>query len=356
VKELEPLLLRPDQTLREALKCLDANGEGITLVVGPKRKLIGTITDGDLRRATLAGLDLEKETAASLIQRRKDRSRAVTAPVGTSAASLMRMMKESSLRHIPLVDDNDCVQEVALLRELALEDELPVTAVVMAGGFGTRLRPLTEKLPKPMLPVGDRPVMEHVLEQLQKVGISRVSITTHYKPEAIVEHFGDGRRFGIEIDYINEKEPLGTAGALGLLNKPEGPVLVINGDVLTQVNFRSMFAYHVDNHAEMTVGVRRFEIQVPYGVVDMNGPAVSRLDEKPTYSFFINAGVYLIEPTVFPLITSSEHLDANDLIDRLLAAGKRVVGFPIHEYWLDVGRPDDYKQANEDFPAREVEQ
>ena len=201
-----------------------------------------------------------------------------------------------------------------------------------------------------MLPVGDRPVMEHVLEQLHKVGISHVSITTHYKPEAIVNHFGDGQRFGIEIDYVNEKEPLGTAGALGLLKPPSGPVLVINGDVLTQVNFRSMFEYHVDNHAKMTVGVRRFGLQVPYGVVEMDGPDVSRLDEKPTYRFFINAGVYLIEPAVFPLIKTNEALDATDLIDRLLAAGKKVVGFPIHEYWLDVGRPDDYRQANEDYP------
>ena len=221
----------------------------------------------------------------------------------------------------------------------------------MAGGLGTRLRPLTEKLPKPMLKVGDRPVMEHVLEQLQKVGISRVSITTHYKPEAIVDHFGDGRRFGVEIDYVNEEEPLGTAGALGLLKPPKGPVLVINGDVMTQVNFRSMLSYHSDNHADMTVGVRRFELQVPYGVIDMVGPDVSGLDEKPTYRFFINAGVYLIEPTVFSLIKSGERLDATELIEKLLSAGKKVVGFPIHEYWLDIGRPDDYARANEDVQS-----
>ena len=350
MKKIEPLLIGPKQTLREALKCIDAGAEGIALVVDKKRKLLGTITDGDLRRAMLAGLDMDRETVDSLLRQRAGK-RPVTARSGTGPAALMKLMKDFAVRHIPLVDAKGSVIEVALLRELALEEELPLTAVVMAGGFGTRLRPLTEKLPKPMLPVGDRPVMEHVLEQLQKVGISRVSITTHYKPEAIVEHFGDGRRFGIDIDYVNEEEPLGTAGALGLLKPPQGPVLVINGDVLTQVNFRSMFDYHVDNHAEMTVGVRRFELQVPYGVVEMSESNVSRLDEKPTYRFFINAGVYLIEPVVFSLIKSSERLDANDLIERLIAAGKKVVGFPIHEYWLDVGRPDDYRQANEDFPV-----
>jgi NDP-sugar pyrophosphorylase family protein len=155
---------------------------------------------------------------------------------------------------------------------------------------------------------------------------------------------------------VNEEEPLGTAGALGLLKQPEGPVLVINGDVLTEVNFRSMFDYHVDNQAVMTVGVRQFELQVPYGVVDLEESRVTRLDEKPTYRFFINAGVYLIEPVVFTLITGEERLDANDLIERLIADGKKVIGFPIHEYWLDVGRPEDYRQANEDFTAVRSEQ
>jgi dTDP-glucose pyrophosphorylase len=336
--------------VRDALACVDAGGEGIALVIEEDRKLIGTITDGDLRRATLAGIDVDKATVDTLLQRREGpRTVPLTAPVGTSELQLMQMMKRSRLRHIPIVDEKGSVRELALLRELALEDPLPVTAVVMAGGLGERLRPLTDKLPKPMLRVGDRPVMEHVLEQLQKVGISRVSITTHYKPEAIVDHFGDGRRFGVEIDYVNEDEPLGTAGALGLMTPPDGPVLVINGDVLTQVNFRSMLSYHTDNQAEMTVGVRRFELKVPYGVVDMEGARVTRLDEKPTYKFFINAGVYLIEPTVFPMIKHQEHLDATDLIDRLMSAGKKVVGFPIHEYWLDIGRPEDYLRANKDW-------
>ena len=352
MKELEPLLISRADSLREALRCLDANGEGIALVVDSERKLLGTITDGDLRRATLAGLDIDQETVDSLLRRRTGKhARPVSAPVGANHIELLKKMKESGLRHIPLVDEKGTVHEIALMRELALDAELPVTAVVMAGGLGTRLRPLTETLPKPMLPVGDRPVMEHVLEQLHKVGISHVSITTHYKPEAIMQHFGDGRRFGVEISYVNEKEPLGTAGALGLLKPPEGPVLVINGDVLTQVNFRSMLAYHADNHAEMTVGVRKFDLQVPYGVVDMAGARVNRLDEKPTYSFFINAGVYLIEPTVFPMIKTQERLDATELIERLISQGKTVIGFPIHEYWLDIGRPDDYVRAKEEWPG-----
>jgi dTDP-glucose pyrophosphorylase len=346
MKDLERLMIGPDGTLIEALHRIDTGAEGIALVVGDGGRLLGTLTDGDLRRATLAGLDMSSVKVQKLLE---GHNRPVSAPVGSSSVELMRLMKKHSVRHVPLLGPDGSVQELALLRELALEDELPVTAVVMAGGKGTRMRPLTETVPKPMLPVGDRPVMEHVLEQLQKVGISHVSITTHYMPEAIEEHFGDGRRFGVEIDYVNEKEPLGTAGALGLLKSPKGPLLVINGDVLTQVNFRSMFSYHADNHADMTVGVRRFELQVPYGVVDMDESQVVRLDEKPTYRFFINAGVYLIEPAVLSLIKTDERLDATDLIDRLIEARKKVVGFPIHEYWLDIGRPDDYARANKEW-------
>jgi dTDP-glucose pyrophosphorylase len=346
VKEVEKILIGPGQTLIEALQCIDKGAEGIALVVGERRKLLGTVTDGDLRRATLAGLEMATVRVETLL---KGHNQPVTAPVGSSSMELMRLMKKHSVRHVPVVDAEGCVEELALLRELALEEELPVSAVVMAGGKGTRMRPLTESLPKPMLPVGDRPVMEHVLEQLQSAGISHVSITTHYMPEAIEQHFGDGRRFGVEIDYVNEKEPLGTAGSLGLLKAPKGPLLVINGDVLTQVNFRSMFSYHADNHADMTVGVRRFELQVPYGVVDMEESQVTRLDEKPTYRFFINAGVYLIEPSVLSLIKTDERLDATDLIDRLITARRKVVGFPIHEYWLDIGRPDDYARANKEW-------
>jgi dTDP-glucose pyrophosphorylase len=346
VRELDRVLIGPRQTLREALKCIDVGAEGIALVVDDQRKLLGTLTDGDLRRATLAGLDMGTETVDSLL---RSHGRPVTASLGTPASELMALMKKHSVRHVPLLDGEGRIEELALLRELALESGLPVTAVVMAGGKGTRMRPLTETVPKPMLPVGDRPVMEHVLEQLQKVGISRVSITTHYKPEAIENHFGDGRRFGVEIDYVKEDEPLGTAGALGLLKPPKGPLLVINGDVLTQVNFRSMLSYHVDNKADMTVGVRRFEMQVPYGVIEMEESQVVRLDEKPTYSVFINAGVYLIEPDVLSLISGDERLDATDLIARLIASRKTVVGFPIHEYWLDIGRPDDYARANREW-------
>jgi len=218
----------------------------------------------------------------------------------------------------------------------------------MAGGLGTRLRPLTEDLPKPMLLVGGKPLIERVIEQLWLAGIRRVNLTTHYKPEKIIEHFGDGSTFGIELNYVNEEHPLGTGGALGLMPMPSQPLLVINGDILTQVNFRAMHAFHQEQKADLTVAVRRYEIQVPYGVIECEGARVRRLQEKPQVGFLVNAGIYLLEPSVYQFIPQNTSFNMTDLIQWLLDAGRTVVSFPVHEYWLDIGQPADYAQAQSD--------
>jgi NDP-sugar pyrophosphorylase family protein len=228
------------------------------------------------------------------------------------------------------------------------EYELPINAVVMAGGFGKRLRPLTDSMPKPMLPIGDRPMLEWTIGQLRKTGIQQISLTTHYMPEAISEHFGNGDGFGVKINYVHEETPLGTAGALGLLGKVDGPLLVINGDILTQVDFRVMLNYHQKHKACLTVGVRRYEIQVPYGVVECTGARVDKVSEKPQMPFLVNAGVYLIEPTALQFIPPGRNFDMPDLIQRLITENLIVVSFPILEYWLDIGRPGDYETAQED--------
>jgi NDP-sugar pyrophosphorylase family protein len=258
-------------------------------------------------------------------------------------------MQTKSLRHIPLLDGEGRVVDLVLLSELVEQPRLPLSAVVMAGGYGVRLRPLTKNIPKPMLPVGDRPLMEWTIEQLRAIGIRHVNVTTHYKPEIIVEHFGDGRQFGVEINYVDEERPLGTAGALGLMKSPTGPLLVINGDILTQLDFRAMFDFHREYRADMTVGVRKYEFQVPYGVVETEGVAISRLVEKPSLGFFVNAGVYLLEPIIHRYVPSGCHLDMTDLIGQLLADGRNVISFPIQEYWLDIGQHGDYEQAQEDL-------
>jgi dTDP-glucose pyrophosphorylase/CBS domain-containing protein len=351
--ELQSLFISPDQSICAAVECLERRICGIALVVDQERRLLGTITDGDVRRAILAGTDLELPISVLLANKISTRyPKPVTAQLGTKRETLLELLQQNVLRQIPILDSDGKVVDLVMLDDLIPTQDLQLQAVIMAGGLGTRLRPLTEDLPKPMLPVGGKPLMELVIEQLRQVGIRRVNVTTHYKPEKISEHFGDGSAFGVELNYVNEDKPLGTGGALGLIDAPTEPMLVINGDILTQVDFRAMLAYHQEHHAVMTVAVKQYGIKVPYGVIECEGPRVCALKEKPQIHFLVNAGVYLLEPKVFEFIPNGEHFDMIDLIQRLLDSGHVVASFPIIEYWLDIGQITDYKQAQNDMQLR----
>ena len=325
------------------------------MVVDDERRLIGTVTDGDIRRAILVDFDLGL-SVRTLLERREAAPQPgpITAVVGTTETELLHMMNEHALRQIPLVNAVGQVVDLALLRVLAKDYELPLRAVVMAGGYGTRLRPLTEDLPKPMLPMGDRPLLELIIEQLRQAGIRQVDLTTHYKGERIEQHFGDGRDFGVEIQYVNEDQPLGTAGALSLLDTSDEPLLVINGDILTDVDFREILHFHRDQQADMTVAVRQYEIQVPYGVIETDGVAITGIAEKPAVRQFINAGIYLLNSEVCRFIPNGQPYDMPDLINRLIAEGLRVVCFPVREYWLDIGKLEDYHRALADVEKGDV--
>ncbi|MBN1877188.1 MAG: nucleotidyltransferase family protein [Anaerolineae bacterium] len=347
---LEALLVNAKYSIHDVMACIDRNVQGIALVVDTEQRLIGTITDGDIRRAILAGISLDRPVAELLARKANSiYSSPITAPVNTQRSKLLAMMQEHSVRQIPLLDAQGRVVDMVTLGELLPEQMLPIQAVIMAGGFGTRLHPLTEEIPKPMLPVGDKPLLEHTIEQLQRVGIQQVNITTHYHSEKIIEHFGDGQAFGVNINYVSEEQPLGTAGALGLMQEPSEPLLVINGDILTRVDFRAMLAFHHKHKADLTVGVRQYALQVPYGVLECEGTYVQQLREKPTYQFLVNAGIYLLEPTVYHYIPREQRLDMPELIALLLADRRPVVSFPIVEYWLDIGQHIDYQQAQEDM-------
>lgn len=354
---LENLFVSLDDPIRKAISCLDRDRRGIALVIDAQRRLIGTITDGDVRRAMLAELDPSQTIAAMLGSKARLRNDLpITARVGSSPERLIQLMRDRGIRQVPLLDDEDRVVGLVTLDELLPKADLALQAVVMAGGLGTRLRPLTEDMPKPMLPVGGKPLMEHIIERLQEAGVRRVNVTTHYKSEKIVEHFGDGSAFGVKLNYVNEKQPLGTGGALGLMAVPDEPFLVINGDILTQVNFRAMLAFHQEHRAEMTVAVRRYELEVPYGVIECSGAEVRRLKEKPQVGFLVNAGVYLLQPSVYEHIPPDRPFNMTDLIQWLLNAGKRVISFPILEYWLDIGQHTTYAQAQADIEKRQVVQ
>jgi dTDP-glucose pyrophosphorylase/CBS domain-containing protein len=343
---LEKALVAPDVAMSTAIRAMDDAGFGVLIMADHDRRLLGVLTDGDFRRAILRGVP---STAPCLDIGTQD---PVVAPGDVTSQEALHLMDHSrsfAVNHLPLLDDTGRVVGLLLRRDLIREEELALSAVVMAGGFGTRLLPLTEKVPKPMLPVGDRPLMELVVARLRDAGIKRVSITTHYQAEAIASHFGDGASFGLDIDYISEDSPLGTAGALGLMPTPTEPFLVLNGDVLTRLDFRAMLSYHRKHDAALTVAVRQYDLRLPYGVIESDGPYVTAVREKPQISCLVNAGVYLLEPAVHGYIEPGCRLDMTDLMERLMAEGLKVVSFPLVEYWLDVGQRADYEQAQIDF-------
>ena len=306
-KNIEEFFVTSRDTIRRGIECIDRSGQiSLALLVDDRKRLVSVFTDGDIRRAILGGLALDAPITDLLpIKAKMPNSKAVTAPVDTDRQNLLEIMQKKAVRQLPLVDKHQRVVDVVLLRDLLPRKSANLQAMIMAGGFGKRLRPLTNNIPKPMLPVGGRPLMEHIVEQLHDAGIRRVNVATHYKSEQIVEHFGSGKAFGVEMNYLNEDRPLGTGGALNLLDVPKGPLLVVNGDVLTNVDYRQMFEFHQDNKADMTVAVNLHIINVPFGVVDCEETRIRELREKPDIKLLVNAGIYLIEPARFSNLSTT---------------------------------------------------
>ena len=344
---IERIFVATSTAIGTAAAAMDDGALGICLVVDDGRRLLTTITDGDLRRAMLAGIGFDRPVADLVAM--KASAVPITAPIEADDGALLAVMTERQIRHIPLLDSQGAVRDIALLTALA-EKPAPhaLQAVVMAGGFGKRLRPFTQSTPKPMLPVGDKPLLEHTIGQLRQAGVAEVNIATHYLHDQIADHFGSGEGFGVHVNYLREETPLGTAGALGMMDEPKTTTLVMNGDILTTIDIGAMAEFHRGHKAALTVAVRLYEVKVPYGVVESDGISVKALKEKPEFRFFVNAGIYLIEPLVWSYIPKGEYLDMPTLIERLIAEGLGVTNFPIREYWLDIGRPEDYQRAQDD--------
>lgn len=339
-------------TIRDAIASLDENRAKIVLVVDEHRRLLDTITDGDIRRAILAGLG--PDDPVSVLKQRKDGSAAetpVVARIGMPRAALRQLMDRHVIQQVPLVDDQGRVTGLVTRGALSEQEDIPVRAVIMAGGNGTRLRPLTYKIPKPMLPVGNRPLLEVIIDRLRRAGVRDVVITTRYKASMILDHFDDGSRFGVDVSYIWEMEPGGTAGSLALLEPSDQRVLVTNGDVLTRIDYRAVLDFHRENHADMTVTVRQHEVTVPYGVVSTDGVNICGIAEKPVIRHFINAGVYLLEPEVCRHVPRDRTFHMTDLIETVIGQGGTVVGFPVRENWIDIGQMADYEAAQEAYRA-----
>jgi dTDP-glucose pyrophosphorylase len=336
-----------DHSIRDAINRMDVSRLGIILIVDGHLKLQGTITDGDVRRAMLAQLDMD--SPVSVILARKSGTpyeRPITAPETPQGASHLELLQKHNILHLPIVDGDERVIGLVTRDDFLKDQALSLRAVIMAGGVGRRLMPRTKDTPKPMLHVGNRPLLEIIVEQLRDAGVRRFHVTTHHKPEKICEHFGDGHQFGVDMRYVTEDRPLGTAGALALMEVPSETTLVINGDILTGVDVRRMLDFHREHHAELTVAVSQYDLEVPFGVVECNGPMVERIKEKPVFNYVVvNAGLYLLEPSVYPFVPSGQPSDMTDLIQRLLDAGRPVCSFPIREYWLDIGDHKDYEKA-----------
>lgn len=338
------IVIPPAATLHDAIAVIDRGARQIALVLDASGVLLATVTDGDVRRGLLRGLGLDAPVS-EVMNRAPLTVRAVDGP-----EAARRLMRARSLHHVPVVDDAGRLVDLAWIDDLSGLARRKTRVVLMAGGLGQRLRPLTETVPKPMLPIGDRPILEHILRGFVDQGFVRFTISLNYLGDMVRDHFGDGAAFGAEIDYIEEHQRLGTAGALSLIaDRPENPFLVMNGDLLTQMRFDALLRFHDETGATATLCARPFEMQVPYGVIEADGPYLRGIVEKPVHSHFVNAGIYALSPEALDVLRPGEALDMPDLFTRLTAGGARAGVFPMREYWLDIGRLEDLETARSEF-------
>ena len=340
----EATLIKLSANLADSIRVINESRYQVCLVINDDNKLAATITDGDVRRALLAGASLST-TVDSLMN-----AQPTFVSPGTDNHKLLQVFREKALRQIPIIEHDGRVVGLHHISELNLRTPSQENWVVlMAGGTGTRLRPLTENSPKPLLTVGDKPLLESIIEKFLQQGFSRFFISVNYLADSIKDHFGDGAKWGAKIQYLEEDKPLGTAGALALLpDKPATPVIVMNGDLVTRVNFQNVLDFHVAQNSCATMCVREYDFQVPFGVVGTKDAMIERIDEKPVHTFFVNAGIYVIEPDVLDFVPKNQAFNMTELFDHLMKQSRPVAAFPVHEYWMDIGRLDDFQRANDD--------
>lgn len=344
MKDWKFTLISPKTPILEAIRIVDTSALQIALVVDEDRRLLGTITDGDVRRAILRQISLEEPVEKIMF------TSPTVANVQNEREEILSMMYRKELRHIPVVDDAGRVVNLKSLMDMVQPHSRENLVVLMAGGLGTRLRPLTKDCPKPLLKVGSKPILETILENFIDSGFYRFYISVNYKAEMIQSYFGDGSKWGVQIDYLRENKQLGTSGALKLLPEcPVEPFIVMNGDLLTKVNFQQLLDFHCEYQAQATMAVREYDFQIPYGVVQVQDNYLAGLDEKPVHRFFVNAGIYVLEPEVLKLIPKNRFFNMTDLFDQLLESNLKATTFPLREYWLDIGQLKDFDQANGEY-------
>jgi len=344
----ENIVVYAEQTLLETMKIIDDASLQFAVVVNKENQLLGTVTDGDIRRSILRGEELN--TCIDNVMNKKP----VFAYENNTRNECMDILKKYNLKQLPIVNKEKQLVNV-IFKEIRNLKEENNSVILMVGGLGARLRPLTDKIPKPMLKVGDKPILEIIIEGFKQYGYTNFILSVNYKKEMIQNYFQSGEAFGVNITYIEETKRMGTAGALSMLpERPTKPVFVMNGDLLTQVNFDQLMQFHKEQQAVATMCVREYEYQIPYGVIKTEGANLVSIHEKPIHKNFVNAGIYVLNPEAFNYIPKDVYFDMPTLFETIIADNKAATIFPIREYWLDIGRLDDFEKANLDYGERNV--
>lgn len=344
MKNWKDIVVSPDISLREAIKRIDASGIQMALVADADFRLRGVLSDGDVRRAILNGLDLDGPVSKAMNGHPK------TGSTHTPRTEVLAMMRRFTFHHLPLIDDSGRLGGLAMLDDFMGVVDRENWVVLMVGGLGSRLRPLTDVCPKPMLRIGGKPILESILESFLEQGFRRFFLSVNYMADVIRDYFGDGSQWGARIEYLQESERLGTAGALSLLpEKPSAPLLVMNGDLITKANFVAMLDFHQEHQAAATMAVREYDLQVPYGVVKVDGVRITAIEEKPVHRFFVNGGIYVLESNALDFIPANTFFDMPSLFQDLEAHGRKAAAYPLREYWLDIGRLEEYERAQREW-------
>ncbi len=338
---MKNLILSETATFKEAIQLLDSNGNGFLAIINEKSQLVGILTDGDIRRAIL-----NNKTELCEIMN----SNPMTMKYGENRRNIIHRLKELHKKHMPIVDENMILKDVVALQENEFNLK-PNWVVIMAGGLGTRLGELTKDTPKPMLKVGAKPMIEHIIDMFVSHGLTKFMLSVNYKAEIIKEYFGDGNKFGIQVKYLEEKKRLGTGGALSLIDiELNEPFFVTNGDVLSSLDYEELLSYHKKQNSIATMCIRKDSYQIPYGVIEVDeANNIKAMKEKPVKEFFINTGIYVLNPQVLNYVPKDEFFDLPSLFDVLKSKSENIKSFEITDYWIDMGKPSDYEKVQKDL-------
>ena len=338
------ILVSPKMSIREAISVIDSGSLKLCLIVDVDGRLLGTVADGDVRRGIIRGLSLDVPVSDIM------NLQPLYVYEDNQTKNLVGKMKRIGYGCIPVLDNDKRVVGVKLVDDILHSRERDNVAVIMAGGLGKRLRPLTNNTPKPMLKVGDKPLIETIMNGMIESGIRQFYFSVRYKSDVLKKYFGDGSGWGVRIDYLEEEHELGTAGALSLIpNRPEKPFIVMNGDILTKIDFDALLNFHEEKNGDATMCINRYETTVPYGVVNVQNEFMLGIEEKPTQSYFINAGVYVLQPAVLDQLKNGSATDMPELMQRIMDRDGKISVFPIREYWIDIGHKEDYDRAVSEY-------